>query len=114
MPDTAMTDFKNLTIVTVDCTIDGSIPIVSGLGGEWDNYTDAGEFGTPPEWEAIPPGKDPNGVFKPIPGGGVSPSDLQKVVTEADTHNLSTGEKRHIVIDPATGVITETDTTDTP
>ena len=114
MPDTAMTDYKNLTIVTVDCTIVGSIPIVVGLGGEWDNYTDAGEFGTPPEWEAIPPGKDPNGVFKPIPGGGVSPSDLQKVVTEADTNNLSTGEKRHIVIDPATGVITETDTTDTP
>lgn len=113
-PDLASTDYKNLSIATVDCTIVGDIPIFIGLGGEWDDYTDNGEYGTPPGWNNIPPDKNPNGIFKPIEGGATNPADLQKLVIEADTHDLGNGEKRHIVIDPSTLVITETDTTDDP
>lgn len=95
-PTIVLEDFKNLTVVTVDCTICGLIPVVTGLGGEWDNSTDTGEVG-------VPTGVDP---IK----GGIDPAidwadDL--VVNEADVYD--TGIHRHTKItgDVKTGVISQ-------
>lgn len=76
-PDNAVSDYKNLTIVTVDCKIIGSIPIVVGAGGEWDNDTDTGEKDTamPTKWQNLPKGDDgtPIGSKKPPIGASKNP-----------------------------------------
>lgn len=46
-PDKAVSEYQNLHIVTVDCTIIGDIPVVVGLGGSWDDVTDTIEVGAP-------------------------------------------------------------------
>ncbi len=46
-PDKAASEYQNLTIVTVDCTIIGDIPIFIGLDGAWDGITDTVEQGVP-------------------------------------------------------------------
>ena len=102
-PDTAG-EYQNLTIVTVDCTIMGDIPLITGLDGAWDNYTDTGEVGTPEKWKDIPPSTDitpkkptnpfkpidsgatVNNPFKPVAGDKTSNADLNAVVIEADIY----------------------------
>ena len=128
-PDSAG-EYKNLTIVTVDCTIMGDIPIVVGLDGDWDNLTDTGEVGTPDKWKDIPPTNDilpptpqnpqnpnnpfvPIGVnppktsvntpFTPINGGTTTTDDLNKVVIQADVYDVI---NRQVNADVDTGEIT--------
>lgn len=90
-PDTAG-EYQNLTIVTVDCTIMGDIPIITGLDGAWDNYTDTGEVGTPDKWKDIPPNTDitppkkPTDPFKPV-NTGATVNDPFKAVTGEQTPN---------------------------
>ncbi len=102
-PDTAG-EYQNLTIVTVDCTIMGDIPLITGLDGAWDNYTDTGEVGTPEKWKDIPPSTDitpkkptnpfkpidsgatVNNPFKPVTGEKATNTELNAVVIEADIY----------------------------
>lgn len=101
-PDTAG-EYQNLTIVTVDCTIMGDIPLITGLDGAWDNYTDTGEVGTSEKWKDIPPSTDitpkkpinpftpvngatVNNPFKPVSGEKTTNADLNAVVIEADIY----------------------------
>lgn len=101
-PDTAG-EYQNLTIVTVDCTIMGDIPLITGLDGAWDNYTDTGEVGTPEKWKDIPPSTDitpkkpinpftpvngatVNHPFNPIIGEKTPNRELNAVVIEADIY----------------------------
>lgn len=109
-PDTALSDYKNLTVVTVDCTLVGDIPVVGGLGGVWDEVTDTGETGTPEDWIKIPPSNDGyHHYFSPIEGGRKPIADLQKVVTEADVYDLAIGHKTELRANKDTGEITQTE-----
>lgn len=96
-PDKVASDYKNLTIVTVDCTIIGDIPIVSGLGGEWDGVTDTKEVGTPP-------------LHKPIVGTR-TPAYIAKqnsVVTEADVYDDVAENHVRLTADPKTLQVRQT------
>lgn len=97
-PDTATTDYKNLTVVTVDCTIIGSIPIIGGLGGDWDDITDTGEIGTPPN---VPP------IVGDRPPDIVASKGL--LVTDADVLDVADAKRTLIHADPDTGIITQTE-----
>lgn len=98
MPDVALQDYKNLTVVTVDCTIVGSIPIVTGLGGEWDDLTDTHEYGTPPGYPPIVGGRDE-----------YPDSALNLVVTDADVYDKADARHVHLHADVETGEITQTE-----
>lgn len=110
-PDNAATEYKNLTIVTVDCTIIGSIPIVVGADGEWDNDTDKGEKDTamPTKWQNLPKtddgtpvgSKPPSGAtknpLKPIDGNQTPSTAKNAIVRQADVFGVD-NEVRHTKI----------------
>lgn len=79
-PSRVPTDAKNLTIATVDVTLNGLVPHVVGLGGEWDATT------------------DPEGTQDPV----------NLVVVEADIIDEETRFAVRWVADPDTGDTTLT------
>lgn len=102
-PDKADTELKNLHIITLDCNWSGLEPVVVGLGGEWDDYTDTGE----PDG-SLPPGKPGMPGLQPLPGHRTPPDQLGKYVIEADIKNTDRAGETRVSIDPDTGVITQT------
>lgn len=80
-PDNAMTEYKNLTIVTVDCTIIGSIPIVVGADGSWDDDTDTGEkpSAMPSKWQNLPKNSDGTPATSKKPPIGATKNPLAPI-----------------------------------
>lgn len=76
-PSKVSSEAKNLTIFTVDVTLNGVIPQVVGLDGSWDASTDI--------------------------NGRPSTEDMQKVVIEADIHDTEKGLHVRWVADEETG-----------
>lgn len=83
-PDSAMSEYKNLTIVTVDCTMVGSIPIVVGMGGDWDSDTDTGEkpSAMPTKWQHLPKNADGTPISSNRPPIGASKNPLAPIQGE--------------------------------
>lgn len=111
-PDKAATDYQNLSIVTVDCTIVGDIPIVVGLGGDWDKVTDTVEIGTPDGFDAVkgshyemldPPADNPKNIDEL---GELTLKD--GVVHEADVYTKNAKAHTKVTADEKTGEISET------
>ena len=98
-PDSAPSDAKNLTIITVDVTMIGLVPHVVGLGGEWDSVTDVG---------VDPDNGDVGGDN--ATGGGQKPADQREaVVIRANLHDEEIGRHNRVDADPVTGEITDTE-----
>jgi hypothetical protein len=76
-PSKVSSEAKNLTIFTVDVTLNGVIPQIVGLGGTWDSTTDS--------------------------NGRPSTEDMQKVVVEADITDSNFGVYVRWVADDETG-----------
>lgn len=76
-PSKVSTEAKNITIFTVDVTLNGVMTQVVGLGGSWDANTDI--------------------------NGRPSTEDMQKVVVEADINDTETGLHVRWVADEETG-----------
>ena len=101
-----------------------------GLGGDWDEVTDTGEpqeslptrpnpeydpekptipFDPEnPEGPAINPPRVPIPGDKPVEGGRDDYEKLNSLVIEANVDDEDTDHEVRVVIDPDTGVITET------
>lgn len=76
-PSKVSTEAKNLTIFTVDVTLNGVIPQVVGLGGDWDTVTDI--------------------------NGRPSTGNMQKVVVESDISDTENNSYVRWVADSVTG-----------
>lgn len=90
-PDNVASDAKNITIVSVDVTIQALVPHIVGLGGEWDDVTDNGH--------------DDDGNMGGDNGGQDSNKD--KVVVQADHINADDGSHVRVLADPETGIVTD-------
>lgn len=86
-PDRAMSEYQNLHIVTVDCTIIGDIPVVVGLGGEHDKLTDTVEMGVPANHQAI------KGEIHNALDGSVGHQDGNKNGKDTTTHTPQTTDE---------------------
>lgn len=95
-PDKADFGYKNMTIVTIDATMIGNIPIIVAdhIQNSWNEITDTVEQGTPPKLEPVKGSRTPDVI-----------ESKKYVVTEADVYDnkKKQGEYIHIEADLATG-----------